>query len=104
MVRIFSGKAEAEHAQYGGLVEALAQPNAAAMEVEVVGQDVEAVTALERDLNEESIMVRFDSSLVPRCIHIRVFTFQTRIQLIRSLLGQQMAKGKLDEVHYKGWS
>ena len=48
---------EKEHAQYGGLVEALAKPNAAAMEVEVSGQDKEAVSSLERELNEESIMV-----------------------------------------------
>ena len=48
---------EKQHAQYGGMVDALLKPNAAAIEAELVGQDVDAVTSLERELNEESIMV-----------------------------------------------
>lgn len=47
-------------AHCGGMVNALLQPNAAAMEMEIVGQDVEAVNSLERELNEESIMVCSD--------------------------------------------
>ena len=60
-------------------MEALAKPNAAAMEVEVVGQDVEAVSSLERELNEESIMVRtlkrirIDCELEPVYIFRREF-------------------------------
>ena len=42
----------------GGMVEALVAPTAAAMDVELAGQDVDAIYSLERELKAESIMVR----------------------------------------------